>query len=188
MFLSHQKIEELLDKGELIVTNFDKKDMRPVGIRVHLAKEILIPEPGQTVEISGGAQDLEYKEVDLTKEEFFLEPNGFILAAIEEAIQTPKNIMAILDGRSTIARLGLTTHITASVIDGTFEIPHVPVLEIKNIGNFRVRLKHLDPIGMILFTELTDAVTQKVHNQYGGNQSKATPPNLAFRPGKDEWV
>ena len=187
MFLSHKTIERLLDEGALIITNFDRKDIRPVGIRVHLAKDILIPESGQAVEISGGAQDLKYREVDVTKEEFFLEPGGFILAATEEAIQTPKNIMAVLDGRSTVARLGLTTHVTASIIDGTFEVPHVPVLEIKNLGNFRVRLKHMDPIGMMLFAELSEPVTQKVHHQYRGSQNKATPPNLEFKPGEDEW-
>lgn len=189
MFLSHHRIESLIDKGELIIRpNFDKKNLRPVGIRVHLAKDILVPEPNQIVSISGGQQDLKYTEIDLSKEEFLLEPGGFILAATEEAIQTPKNIMAILDGRSTVARLGLTTHITASVIDGTFETPHVPVLEIKNVGNFRIRLRHMDPIGMMLFTELTDPVTQKVHYQYGGTQSKVTPPNLAFKPAHDEWL
>ena len=85
-----------------------------------------------------------------------------------------------------MARLGLTTHITASVIDGTFEMPHVAVLEIKNLGNFRVRLKFRDPIAMMLFAELKDPVTQKIQTQYGAGQSKATAPNLRFRTGHDK--
>jgi len=93
--------------------------------------------------------------------------------------------LAILDGRSTIARLGLTTHITASVIDGTFETPHVAVPEIKNLGNFNVRLNFKDPIAMMLFAELKDPVTQKMQTQYGAGQTKATAPNLRFRTGYD---
>src|SRR3989344_2956173 len=186
MFLSHQTIERYIDEGKIIVQpEFNKKNIRPVGLRIHLAKDILVPEPNQTVEIASPAE-LKYKEVDLTKEEFYLEPNGFVLGATYEAIQTPPNLLAILDGRSTVARLGLTTHITASVLDGTFEVPHVGVLEIKNVGNFKIKLKFKDPIAMMLFAELKDEVTQKIQSQYGANQHRVTPPNLKFRTGLDE--
>ena len=186
MFLSHQTIEKYVDEGKIIIQpEFDKKNIRPVGLRIHLAKDILIPEPNQTVEINSPTQ-LKYKEVDLTKEEFYLEPNDFILGATYEAIQTPPNVLAILDGRSTVARLGITTHVTAMIADGTFEMPHVVVLEIKNVGNFRIRLKFKDPIAMMVFAELKEPVVQKIQSQYGGGQNKATPPNLNFRTGEDK--
>ncbi len=187
MFLSHQNIEKYIDEGQIIIKpEFNTKNIRPVGIRIHLAKHILIPEPGQTVELTGSNQELKYKEIDLSKEEFYLEPDQFVLGATYEAIQTPPNILAILDGRTTVARLGLTTHVTASIADGTWEVPHVVVLEIKNVGNFRVRLKFKDPIAMMVFAELKDPVTQKIQSQYGGGQSKVTPPNLKFKTGKDK--
>jgi len=186
MFLSHQTIEKYIDEGKIMIgPDFDKKNIRPVGVRIHLAKGLLVPEPNQVVSLTV-EQDLKYKEIDLTKEEFSLEPEQFVLGASYETIQTPPNILAILDGRSTVARLGLTTHITASVIDGTFEVPHVAVLEIKNVGNFKIRLNFKDPIAMMLFAELKDPVTQKIQAQYGGGQSKATPPNLRFRTGHDK--
>lgn len=185
MYLSHQTIEKYIDRGELIIKpDFDKKDIRPIGIRIHLAKNILIPHEGQTVDLTQPS-DLKYTEVDLTETEFFLEPNQFILGSTYEAIQTPKNILAILDGRSTIARLGLTTHITASIADGTFEKPHVVVMEIKNVGNFRVRLKYKDPVAMMIFAELTEPVVQKIQSQYGAGQDKVNPPNLNFKTGVD---
>jgi dCTP deaminase len=186
MFLSHQTIEKYIDDGKIIIQpEFNKKNIRPVGLRIHLAKDILIPEDGQTVEI-GSPTEIKYKEVDLTKEEFYLEPGNFILGATYEAIQTPPNVLAFLDGRSTIARLGLTTHITASVADGTFEKPHVIVLEMKNVGNFRIKLKFKDPIAMVIFAELTEPVVQKIQSQYGAGQNKVTPPNLNFKTGLDQ--
>ncbi len=185
MFLSHQSIERYIDEGKIIIgPDFDKKNIRPVGIRIHLAKDILIPMPNQTVELNV-PQDLVYQEIDLTKEEFYLEPNQFILGATYEAIQTPLDILTILDGRSTVARLGITTHITAAVADGTLGTPHVVVLEIKNVGNFRVRLKFKDPIAMMVFAKIDQPVTQKAHSQYGAKQTKVTPPNLRFRTGFD---
>jgi hypothetical protein len=72
------------------------------------------------------------------------------------------------------------------VIDGTFETPHVAVLEIKKVGNFKIKLNFKDPIAMMLFAELKDPVTQKIQSQYGGGQSKATPPTLRGRTGHDE--
>lgn len=186
MFLSHQTIEKYIDEGKIIIQpEFDKKNIRPVGLRIHLAKNILIPEPNQTVEISA-TQNPKYKEIDLTKEDFYLEPDQFILGATYEAIQTPPNILAILDGRSTVARLGITTHITASIADGTFETPHIVVLEIKNVGNFRIRLKFKDPIAMMVFAELKEPVVQKIQSQYGSGQSQVTPPNLVFKTGHDK--
>lgn len=185
MFLSHSTIETYIDEGKIIITpDFDKKNIRPTGVRLHLAKDILVPEPDQTISLSE-PDELIYKEIDLTTKEFYLKPGDFILAATYEAIQTPPTILALLDGRSTVARLGLTTHITASVIDGTFETPHVAVLEIKNVGNFTIKLQYRDPIAMMLFTELSEPVTQKIQSQYGGGQHKVTPPNLAFITGKD---
>lgn len=186
MFLSHQTIERYIDDGRIVVKpEYDGKNLRPVGIRLHLAKEILIPDPGQTVEISG-SQKLTYEEVDLTKVDFYLEPGQFILGATYESLQTDNSILPILDGRSTVARLGLTTHVTAAVIDGAFLNPHVVVLEIKNVGNFRIRLKFKDPIAMMVFAELKDPVVQKMQSQYGAKQTKVLPPNLDFRTGCDE--
>jgi dCTP deaminase len=185
MFLSHQTIEKYIDNGCIVVGPcFDKNNIRPVGIRMHLGKDILVPYPDQIVDLTQ-AQDLRYKKVDLSKEEFYLEPGQFVLGSTYETIQTAPHILAILDGRSTIARLGLTTHITASIIDGTFKVPHSATLELKNVGNFRIRLKEKDPIAMMLFAELKEPVTQNLQSQYS-QQLTVAPPNLQFKTGQDK--
>lgn len=184
MFLSHQSIEHCLANGEIeIGPEFNAKNIRPVGIRVHLGKTILLPEPNQIVNLTK-AQTLKYKEIDILNEEFYLEPGGFILGSIFETVKTSNKILTILDGRSTIARLGLTVHITASTIDGTFGMPHSATLEIKNVGNFKIRLKFKDPIAMMLFAELKDPMTQELQSQYLKTE-KTTPPNLKFKTGED---
>lgn len=186
MFLSHQSIENCINNGQIkIGPDFDKKNIRPVGVRVHLGKILLIPEDNQIVDLTE-PNDLKYKKIDISQDEFYLEPDGFVLGSTFETFQTATNILTILDGRSTVARLGLTTHITASIIDGTFEIPHSATLEIKNVGNFRIRLKFKDPIAMILFAELKDNVTQKLQSQYRSVPDKVAPPNLNFKTGQDK--
>jgi len=184
MFLSHTTIEKYIDEGKILIKpDFDKKDIRPVGLRIHLAKDILIPEPGQTVDLQD-PKELAYTEVDLVQEEFYLEPGAFVLGSTYESIQTPRDILPLLDGRSTIARLGITTHVTASAIDGTFEAPFAPVVEIKNVGNFKMRLHFKDPIAMLLFAQLSAPVVQEMQSQYRG-QNKVAPPNIKFQTGKD---
>lgn len=185
MFLSHQTIEQYIDQGKIIIgPDFDKKNIRPVGIRMHLGDTLLLAEPNQTVDLTEPA-DLKYQAIDISKEEFYLEPGQFVLGATYEMIQTAPDILAVLDGRSTVARLGLTTHITASIIDGTFESPHAATLEMKNLGNFRIRLKYKDPIAMMLFTQLQEPVTQKLQSQYQTMPHKVTPPNMRFKTGCD---
>ena len=50
MFLSHQTIEKYIDLGKIVIESyFDKKDIRPIGVRIHLAKHLLLPEPDQIV-------------------------------------------------------------------------------------------------------------------------------------------
>ncbi len=184
MFLSHQSIEQYIREKKIVIEpRFEKKNIRPVGIRIHLAKEISVPIAGQTVEIRT-PQKLRYTTVDISKKTFYLEPNQFVLGTTYEKIQTPRSILAILDGRSTIARLGLTTHITASIIDGTFEKPHAAVLEIKNVGNFRIRLRFKDPIALMVFAEIKEPVTQKLQSQY--QRGSRITPNLSFKTGKDK--
>jgi dCTP deaminase len=187
MFLSHQTIAKYIASGLILIgPNFDENNIRPVGIRMHLGKYVLVPYPNQTVDLTNQVQELKYRTVDLTQEEFYLEPGQFVLGATYETLQTAPHILAILDGRSTVARLGLTTHVTASIIDGTFDAPHAATLELKNVGNFRIRLKEKDPIAMMIFAELKEPVVQKTQSQYRDTTHTVAPPNLQFKTGQDK--
>lgn len=185
MFLSHQTIERYIQEKKIVIgPEYNPNNLRPVGIRLHLADTVLIPEPNQVVDLTEPTE-LRYTQVNLTAQSFYLEPNGFILGSTYEIIQTAPTILAMLDGRSTLARLGLAIHTTAAIIDGTFGQPHAPTLEIKNVGNFSIRLRYKDPIAMLLFAELQEPVTQPLQSQYGSTPHKVMPPNLQFKTGCD---
>jgi dCTP deaminase len=145
-----------------------------------LHNTILVPKSGQTISITG--ESPQYTEVS-TEEGYTLKPGDFVLGSTSELIQTPKNVVAILDGRSTIARLGLTIHVTASFLDGSIGNLLRPVLEIKNIGNFSITIRDGDPIGMILFSELSEEVETDISSQYPeqfGKDAKVLAPNTSF--------
>ncbi|PLX95376.1 MAG: dCTP deaminase [Desulfuromonas sp.] len=181
MILSDACIESSLESGEIeIFPPLDLDQIRPTGIRVHMGKEILVPCPGQKVDPSC-PQEIKYKKYDIEKEEYVIEPNSFILGSTYEQILTSRKIVGHLEGRSTIARLGLSIHCTSGVIDSMHEETRSIVLEIKNQGNFSIVLKYKMPIGMLLFSSLTSPINQSPQSQYSG-QSSALAPNLKFQP------
>jgi dCTP deaminase len=59
-------------------------------------------------------------------------PGGFVLGSTVERVEIPATMAALLDGRSSLGRLGLVIHVTAGFFDAGFR--GVPTLEIANIG------------------------------------------------------
>ncbi len=184
MFLSDQTIKKYL-KNKKIIIEPEVKDsnIRAVGIRAHLADQILVANPNQTIDLKDPAE-VKYRKIDLNEEEYVLKPGGFILGSTKEKIHISRNLIAFIDGRSTIARLGLTVHLSSTTADGHYDEPRSITLEIANNGNLNIKLAAGYPIGMLTFSTLNGLVEQGVQSQYKG-QTGATPPNLKFKTGQD---
>jgi len=107
----------------------------------------------------------------IPEEGYLLRPGDFVLGSTIEQCQYPRSIVAVIDGRSTYARLGLTVHQTAFVIDNNYEYPGGTVLEIKNEGPCNLILKVGMFIAMYHFFELSepvlDTANKKYHRQFG---------------------
>lgn len=178
MVLSDAAILKDLKNGRIrIKPSLSIEHLRPAGIRVHLGPKLLIPYAGQLVDLANPTE-LHYDNHDLDVAPYVLEPNSFVLASTRESLHTAPDLLSILEGRSTIARLGVAIHNAASILDGTHFGWLKPVLEIANHGNMRVVLRTGIPIGMICFHQLNSPVSQSTyHNQYA-MQADTTPPIL----------
>ena len=184
MYLADVTIKKYLLDGLIEINPAVKDDdIRPAGVRIHLAKKILVPKRGYVDLVA--PTSLEYKTIDIEKDEFVLEPNAFILASTIEKVKTAPNIIAFLDGRSTIARLGVTIHVTAGAIDGNHDDARTITLEIKNLGVHSIRFHENDSLGQLMFAMLSDNIQQSSQSQYNG-QDGVLPPNLDFKPGVDK--
>jgi deoxycytidine triphosphate deaminase len=82
-----------------------------------------------------------------------------------------------VDGRSTVARIGLSIHCTSGTIDGNFEEARTIVLEMKNQGPFDIVLRHRTALAMLSFHQLTTDIEQSTQKQYQG-QDGVVAPNL----------
>jgi len=159
-------ISDYIKLGRIKISpKFDEKDLRPVGLRVHLGDEILYYHDNQTIDLSSDKFP-KYTKVNISKKPFELKPGQFILGHTKERITTDKNILCELDGRSSIARLGLSIHVSAKILDGTFEGNHSGVLEIYNHSNVTYLLKAGIPIGCVTFELLLDKVSGKSKINY----------------------
>ncbi len=76
---------------------------------------------------------------ELTQDEFDLEPGEFVLAQTMETIGIPNDLVGLVEGRSSWARVGITIHVTAPKIDPGFKAPIT--LEMANFGKATVRLR-----------------------------------------------
>ncbi|WP_426417330.1 dCTP deaminase [Aestuariirhabdus sp. LZHN29] len=138
------------------------------------------------VDLSGPREDIERvldsimsREILLGEEDsFFLHPGELALAVTLESITLPDDIVGWLDGRSSLARLGLMVHVTAHRIDPGWS--GQIVLEFFNGGKLPLALKPGMTIGAINFEALSGPAEKpynrrkdaKYHNQNGAVASR----------------
>lgn len=137
--LSDKDIQKAIDEGLLTIAPFDKKSLRPAGISFQLGQEILIPRPVELIDLKTSTE-LDYKTEIITEEKpFVIQPQQFVLGHTEEIVSVSTKIGFIIEGRSTLARLGISVEQSATIVDpGHKERPIT--LEIYNCGPSPVTL------------------------------------------------
>jgi dCTP deaminase len=84
---------------------------------------------------------------------FIMQPGDFVLAVTLEHVKIPADLMGRLEGRSSLGRLGLVVHSTASIFDAGWD--GKPVLELGNLGRMAIKLTVGMRICAMTFEELT---------------------------------
>jgi dCTP deaminase len=183
MLLSSKSISEYVKSGRIaVLPEYDDKQLRPFGLRVHLGKRVLRLKPGQEIDLRESEKEPELLEEDIRERGIRLSPGEFVLAATAESFRVDSKICCRLDGRSTIARLGIGIHCTASTIDGNHTDYRAIVLELTNSGPCAVTIPFMYAIGMVAFEEAEkDTDVELEQSQYSGQRSVAGP-NLSFAP------
>ena len=89
-------------------------------------------------------------------EQFMMQPGDFVLAVTLENVKIPRDLMGRLEGRSSLGRLGIVVHSTASIFDPGWD--GKPVLELGNLGRMAVSLTVGMRICAMTFEELSSEV------------------------------
>ena len=115
MILSGKEIESRIDK-DIIIEPFDKKRINPNSYNLSLHNELLIYRDS-TLDMK---KDNEVKKLIIPSDGLVLETNRLYLGRTVEYTET-KNLVPMLEGRSSIGRLGLFVHVTAGFGDVGFK-------------------------------------------------------------------
>lgn len=163
MVLSDKTIREQLLAGRIRIEPLDPDDIQPSSVDLHLGTRFCVFRNSRYPYIDPTMDQVDLMDtVDATSEEpFVLHPGEFVLGSTIECLTLPDDVVARLEGKSSLGRLGLLIHSTAGYIDpgwhGTI------TLELSNVANLPIVLTPGMPIGQVSFV----AMTTPVERPYG---------------------
>ena len=116
MMFSNEDIRAAIASGELVVTPFRDEFIRASGITMHLGPHLLKPLPGRVVDVKSGSTP-EFEEIVITNQTpYRLEPGEFLLGHTLQKVTVGPSLGFLIEGRSTLARVGLTIVQTAMLV------------------------------------------------------------------------
>jgi dCTP deaminase len=155
VILSDRDIRAAVSSGAVGIEPFDDAGVQPssVDLRVDRFFRTFHNARHPYIDVKKPMDDLtELVEVD-DDEAFILHPGEFVLGSTREYVRLPDDLVARLEGKSSLGRLGLLIHSTAGYVDPGFE-GHL-TLELSNVANLPITIYPGMKIGQISFFRLT---------------------------------
>ncbi|MCP5419822.1 MAG: dCTP deaminase [Gammaproteobacteria bacterium] len=194
MRLCDQDIEACLESGKIRIEprppanriNGVSVDLR-LGSRFRVFNDHAAPYidlSGPSEEVNKAINRIMGKEIHIAPENaFFLHPGELALAVTAEAVTLPDDLVGWLDGRSSLARLGLMVHVTAHRIDPGWS--GAIVLECYNSGKLPLALRPGMTICAINFETLSNPAARPYNKRSGAKYRGQSGP-LPSRIGADD--
>ena len=144
MVLSDVTIRRLLDEGRIEVEPYDDSLMQPSSLDVRVDRYFRVFRNSRYPYIDVKQEQEELTELVEIDDEtpFILHPGEFVLGSTLERVRLPDDLVARLEGKSSLGRLGLLIHSTAGFIDPGWD-GHV-TLELSNVANLPITIYHGD--------------------------------------------
>jgi dCTP deaminase len=165
MVLSDRTIKEEIAAGNIVIDPLDPINIQPASVDVRLDKTVLVFRNSRLpyIDVRKDVSDLTESEEISEEQPFILHPGEFVLASTLEHIEIPADIVARLEGKSSLGRIGLLIHSTAGYVDPGWQ-GHL-TLELSNVASLPITLYFGMPIGQLSFLRLTT----EAENVYGSN-------------------
>ena len=187
MVLSDGTIRAEIEAGRIVVDPFDAAMVQPSSVDVRVDRRFRVFHNARYpfIDVRQPMDDLTEAVEISDAEPFILHPGEFVLGQTLERVRLPNDIVARLEGKSSLGRLGLLIHSTAGFVDAGFE--GNLTLELSNVANLPVTIYYGMPIGQISFMRMDSPVerpygTRDAGSKYQG-QAEPTPSRfyLNFR-------
>jgi dCTP deaminase len=155
MILSDLDIRKGIESGRIVIDPFDPASIQPSSVDLHVDNRFRVfansryPYIDVKKEMPGLTEVVEVGEPD----PFILHPGEFVLGSTLERIGIPDDMVARLEGKSSLGRLGLLIHSTAGYVDPGWD--GYLTLELSNVANLPITIYPRMKIGQISFFRLT---------------------------------
>ena len=153
--LSDRTIRRLLGEGRIEIEPYDDSLMQPSSVDVRVDRYFRVFRNSATRSSTSNEQEELTELVEIDDETpFILHPGEFVLGSTLERVKLPDDLVARLEGKSSLGRLGLLIHSTAGFIDPGWD-GHV-TLELSNVANLPITIYFGMKIGQLSFVQLTE--------------------------------
>jgi len=181
MILSDRTIREELAAGRIKIDPLDESCLQPSSVDLRLDRyfRVFLNHTMPVIDVKQNLEDLtRLVQID-DGDAFILHPGEFVLASTYERITLPDDLVARIEGKSSLGRLGLLIHSTAGFVDAGWD-GHI-TLELSNVANLPITLYPGMKVGQISFIQMTTpadepygsaAVGSKYQGQRGPTPSR----------------
>jgi dCTP deaminase len=187
--LSDRSIREELASGGIVIDPLDDKAIQPSSVDVHVDRYFRVFRNDTTpyIDPKRAQEDLtELVEVQDGKS-FILHPGEFVLGSTLERVALGPDLVARLEGKSSLGRLGLLIHSTAGFVDAGWD-GHL-TLELSNVANLPIAIYPGMKIGQISFLRMTSEAETPYGSETTGSKYKGqrgpTPSRYYLNFGDD---
>jgi dCTP deaminase len=186
--LSDRSIREEIASGRLCIDPLDEDAVQPASVDLRLDRvfRIFRVTSRPFVDVRDPVEDLTEVVTIGVEEPFVIQPGSFCLGSTVETITLPNDIVARVDGKSSLGRLGLLVHATAGYVDPGWQ--GRLTLELSNQSQMPIALYYGMRIAQISFLRMSTPVDRPygspgLGSKYQG-QTGPTPSKISeeFRP------
>ena len=191
MILSDADILDRLADGDLVVEPLGDVDqqVQPASVDLRLGERFLefqrtnIPciHPTEADEVGEYVTETTVDEGD----EFILHPGDFVLGTTHERVEIPADLIAHVEGRSSLGRLAVVVHATAGLCDPGYR--GQITLELSNLGTAPVALTPGMRISQLTFTELKTEAERPYGSERGSKYQDQDGPQASRIQSDDEF-
>lgn len=184
MILSDRDIKKALADGKIGVEPVFDGSIQPASVDLHLDKKFLIFKTSNRafIDVKEPVNDLMDEVLIDDKTPFVIHPGEFALGVTVERISLGNDMVARLEGKSSLGRIGIIVHATAGFIDPGNTLK--PTLELHNIGSLPVKLYANMAIAQIAFMPLSSEAENpydSTHKYYNATDPQASKIDENFK-------
>jgi dCTP deaminase len=180
--LSDRDIAAALATGRVKIKPYDREDLQPSSVDLHLDRSFRVFRNNRYpfIDIRSPQPDLTELLTVAEDEPFVLHPGEFVLGQTMEWVELPDDLVARLEGKSSLGRLGLLIHSTAGYVDPGWK--GNLTLELSNVANLPIALYCGMKIGQISFFKMSSPVDRPYGSAGLGSkyQGQSEPTASAF--------